>query len=98
MLNHRAKMPARGQGIGVPREKVVCCERCDRGPGVVGAGASGRHGADSHGPGPIALPFDWEGFYVGAHTGAVTNDVSFTQTNVTWSGSVGGQSQSRIPA
>jgi opacity protein-like surface antigen len=40
-------------------------------------------------PVPIALPFDWEGFYVGAHTGAVTNDVSFTQTNVTWSGSVG---------
>jgi hypothetical protein len=30
-------------------------------------------------PVPIALPFDWEGFYVGAHTGAVTNDVSFTQ-------------------
>jgi opacity protein-like surface antigen len=40
-------------------------------------------------PVPIALPFDWEGFYVGVHTGAVTNDVSFTQTNVTWSGSVG---------
>jgi hypothetical protein len=38
-------------------------------------------------PVPIALPFDWEGFYVGAHTGAVTNDLSFTQTNVTWSGS-----------
>jgi opacity protein-like surface antigen len=35
-------------------------------------------------PIPIALPFDWEGFYVGAHTGAATDDVSFTQTNLTW--------------
>jgi opacity protein-like surface antigen len=41
-------------------------------------------------PVPLALPFDWEGFYVGVHTGAVTDDVSFTQTNVTWSGTVGG--------
>jgi opacity protein-like surface antigen len=39
-------------------------------------------------PVPIALPFDWEGFYVGAHTGAVTDSVSFTQTNVSWSGNV----------
>jgi opacity protein-like surface antigen len=38
------------------------------------------------GPIPVALPFDWEGFYVGAHTGAVTDDVSFTQTNVSWTG------------
>ena len=38
------------------------------------------------GPIPIALPFDWEGFYVGVHTGTATNDVSFTQTNVSWSG------------
>jgi opacity protein-like surface antigen len=37
-------------------------------------------------PVPIALPFDWEGFYVGVHTGAATSDVSFTETNVTWSG------------
>jgi opacity protein-like surface antigen len=36
-------------------------------------------------PVPIALPFDWEGFYVGVHTGAATDDVSFTQTNLTWS-------------
>jgi opacity protein-like surface antigen len=35
-------------------------------------------------PIPIALPFDWEGFYVGAHTGSATSDVSFTQTNVSW--------------
>jgi hypothetical protein len=34
-------------------------------------------------PVPIALPFDWEGFYVGVHTGAATDDVSFTQTNLT---------------
>jgi opacity protein-like surface antigen len=39
-------------------------------------------------PIPIALPFDWEGFYVGVHTGTVTNNVSFTQTNVSWSGNV----------
>jgi outer membrane immunogenic protein len=39
-------------------------------------------------PIPIALPFDWEGFYVGAHTGTATSDVSFTQTNLTWTGSV----------
>jgi outer membrane immunogenic protein len=39
-------------------------------------------------PIPIALPFDWEGFYVGAHTGAVTDSVSFTQTDVSWSGNV----------
>jgi high affinity Mn2+ porin len=38
-------------------------------------------------PIPIALPFDWEGFYVGAHTGSATSDVSFTQTSLTWSGS-----------
>jgi opacity protein-like surface antigen len=43
-------------------------------------------------PVPIALPFDWEGFYVGAHTGTATSDVSFTQTNVTWTGLVGGTS------
>jgi opacity protein-like surface antigen len=40
------------------------------------------------GPIPIALPFDWEGFYVGVHTGTATNDVNFTQTNVSWSGNV----------
>jgi opacity protein-like surface antigen len=37
-------------------------------------------------PVPIALPFDWEGFYVGVHTGSATEDVSFTQTNVSWYG------------
>jgi opacity protein-like surface antigen len=37
-------------------------------------------------PIPIALPFDWEGFYVGAHTGTASDNVSFTQTNVSWSG------------
>jgi high affinity Mn2+ porin len=37
-------------------------------------------------PIPIALPFDWEGFYVGVHTGTATDDVSFTQTNLTWTG------------
>jgi opacity protein-like surface antigen len=36
-------------------------------------------------PIPIALPFDWEGFYVGVHTGTATSGVSFTQTDVTWS-------------
>jgi outer membrane immunogenic protein len=41
-------------------------------------------------PVPIALPFDWEGFYVGVHTGTATEDVSFTQTNLTWIGLVGG--------
>lgn len=40
-------------------------------------------------PIPIVLPFDWEGFYVGVHTGAATDDVSFTQTNLTWSCQVG---------
>jgi outer membrane immunogenic protein len=39
-------------------------------------------------PIPIVLPFDWEGFYVGVHTGTATSDVSFTQTNVSWSGSL----------
>jgi opacity protein-like surface antigen len=37
-------------------------------------------------PVPIALPFDWEGFYVGVHTGSATNSVDFTQTNVGWTG------------
>jgi outer membrane immunogenic protein len=37
-------------------------------------------------PIPIVLPFDWEGFYVGVHTGTATDDVSFTQTDLTWSG------------
>jgi opacity protein-like surface antigen len=37
-------------------------------------------------PIPIALPFDWEGFYVGAHTGGVMDNVSFTQTDVSWYG------------
>jgi opacity protein-like surface antigen len=37
-------------------------------------------------PIPIVLPFDWEGFYVGVHTGTATEDVSFTQTNLSWSG------------
>jgi outer membrane immunogenic protein len=38
-------------------------------------------------PIPIALPFDWEGFYVGVHTGTASDDVSFTQTNVSWTSS-----------
>jgi outer membrane immunogenic protein len=37
-------------------------------------------------PIPIALPFDWEGFYVGAHTGTASDNVSFTQTDVSWFG------------
>jgi outer membrane immunogenic protein len=59
------------------------------------------HAADmppiSMAPIPIALPFDWEGFYVGVHTGAVTDSVSFTQTNVTWSGNVVGGGGGPIP-
>jgi opacity protein-like surface antigen len=36
--------------------------------------------------GPIVGGFDWEGFYVGGHIGGVSDHVSFTQTNVGWSG------------
>src|SRR5437763_110755 len=38
--------------------------------------------------GPIIGGFDWEGFYVGGHIGSATDHVSFTQTNVGWSGLV----------
>ncbi len=34
---------------------------------------------------PIVLGFDWEGFYVGGHVGGVTDSLSFSQTDVTWS-------------
>ena len=34
-------------------------------------------------PIPIALPFDWEGFYVGARTGAATDDVRLP-TSLSW--------------
>jgi outer membrane immunogenic protein len=36
--------------------------------------------------GPIIGGFDWEGFYVGGHIGSATDNVSFTQTNVGWTG------------
>jgi opacity protein-like surface antigen len=36
--------------------------------------------------GPILGGFDWEGFYVGGHIGSATDNVSFTQTNVGWTG------------
>jgi outer membrane immunogenic protein len=36
--------------------------------------------------GPIIGGFDWEGFYVGGHVGSATDNVSFTQTNVGWTG------------
>src|SRR5262249_3987882 len=35
--------------------------------------------------GPIIGGFDWEGFYVGGHIGSATDNVSFTQTDVSWS-------------
>jgi opacity protein-like surface antigen len=39
-------------------------------------------------PIPIALPFDFEGFYLGVHTGTATQTVDFTQTNVSWTGNI----------
>jgi outer membrane immunogenic protein len=35
---------------------------------------------------PIAVGYDWEGFYVGGHIGGASDHVNFTQTNVGWSG------------
>jgi opacity protein-like surface antigen len=40
--------------------------------------------------GPIIGGFDWEGFYVGGHVGSATDNVSFTQTNLTWTNLPGG--------
>lgn len=41
--------------------------------------------------GPIVVGgFDWEGFYVGGHIGAATDNESFTQTDVSWTSLPGG--------
>jgi opacity protein-like surface antigen len=40
--------------------------------------------------GPIIGGFDWEGFYVGGHIGSATDNMSFTQTNVSWFNLPGG--------
>jgi opacity protein-like surface antigen len=39
---------------------------------------------------PIAVGFDWEGFYVGGHIGAASDHESFIQTDVSWSNLPGG--------
>ena len=84
MPSRRAKMPAQGiRGVHVQKLSVASV--------VIAAVAFSvpARAADMApipvSPIPIALPFDWEGFYVGVHTGAATDDVSFTQTNVSWS-------------
>src|SRR5271166_4878055 len=85
MPSHRAKMPAPGdRGVHVQKLSVASV--------VIAAVAFSVpvRAADMPpipvAPIPIALPFDWEGFYVGVHTGTATDDVSFTQTNVSWYG------------
>ncbi len=83
MPSRRARMPAQGdRGVHVQKLSVASV--------VIAAVAFSvpARAADMApipvSPIPIALPFDWEGFYVGAHTGAATDDVSFTQTNLSW--------------
>jgi outer membrane immunogenic protein len=85
MPSHHAKMPALGtRGVHVQKLSVASV--------LIAAVAFSVpvRAADMPpipmAPIPIALPFDWEGFYVGVHTGTATSDVSFTQTNVSWSG------------
>ena len=84
MPSRRARMPAQGdRGVHVQKLSVASVVIA-----AVAFSVSAR-AADMAPiscvlPIPIALPFDWEGFYVGAHTGAATDDVSFTQTNVSW--------------
>jgi opacity protein-like surface antigen len=39
---------------------------------------------------PIAVGYDWEGFYVGGHIGAASDHESFIQTDVSWSNLPGG--------
>jgi hypothetical protein len=87
MLNHLDKMLAQGdKGVHVQKLSVASV--------VIAAMAFSVQvrAADMApipvSPIPIVLPFDWEGFYVGAHTGAASDNVSFTQTDVTWSGNV----------
>jgi outer membrane immunogenic protein len=89
MLNHRAKMPAQGTrqlGARVKKQLTVASVLIAATAFSVPARAADMAPIPMA-PIPIALPFDWEGFYVGAHTGAATDDVSFTQTNLTWTGS-----------
>jgi opacity protein-like surface antigen len=85
MPSHHAKMPALGtRGVHVQKLSVASV--------LIAAVAFSVpvRAADMPpvpmAPIPIALPFDWEGFYVGVHTGTATEDVSFTQTNVSWFG------------
>jgi opacity protein-like surface antigen len=89
MLNHRAKMPAQGTrqlGARVKKQLTVASVLIAATAFSVPARAADM-APFPRAPIPIALPFDWEGFYVGAHTGTATDDVSFTQTNLTWTGS-----------
>jgi opacity protein-like surface antigen len=39
---------------------------------------------------PIAVGYDWEGFYVGGHIGGAMDRESFSQTSVSWSNLPGG--------
>jgi outer membrane immunogenic protein len=85
MPSHHAKMPALGaRGVHVQKLSVASVL-------IAAVAFSGPvRAADMPpipmAPIPIVLPFDWEGFYVGVHTGTATDDVSFTQTNVSWFG------------
>jgi outer membrane immunogenic protein len=85
MPSHHAKMPALGaRGVHVQKLSVASV--------LIAAVAFSVpvRAADMPpipmAPIPIVLPFDWEGFYVGVHTGTATQDVSFTQTNLSWFG------------
>jgi opacity protein-like surface antigen len=40
--------------------------------------------------GAVIGGFDWEGFYVGGHIGGASDNVSFNQTNVSWTSLPGG--------
>jgi hypothetical protein len=90
LLNHSAKMPAQGdKAMGARVKQLTIASVLIAATAFSVPARAADMAPFPRAPIPIALPFDWEGFYVGAHTGTATDDVSFTQTNLTWTGTAG---------
>jgi outer membrane immunogenic protein len=90
LLNHSAKMPAQGdKAMGARVKQLTIASVLIAATAFSVPARAADMAPFPRAPVPIALPFDWEGFYVGAHTGTATDDVSFTQTNLTWTGTAG---------
>jgi opacity protein-like surface antigen len=88
MRCRRVKMPRQniGQATGAHVKKLVVASMAIAAVVVSAPLRAADFPPYSVAKGPIIGGFDWEGFYVGGHVGSATDNVSFTQTNVGWTG------------